>query len=55
VLRTEDVAVLIEAEHMCVKLRGVKDDDSLTTTVHYGGRCEQESVRTEFLTYIRRR
>ncbi len=54
VLRTDDVAVLIEAEHMCVKLRGVKDDDSLTTTVHYGGRFTEESVRSEFLTYLRR-
>jgi GTP cyclohydrolase I len=55
VLRTEDVAVLIEAEHMCVKLRGVKDNDSLTTTAHYGGRFDEERVRNEFLTYIRRR
>lgn len=55
VLRTEDVAVLIEAEHMCVKLRGVKDDDSLTTTVHYGGRFATEALRNEFLTYIRKR
>jgi len=55
VLRTDDVAVLIEAEHMCVKLRGVKDDDSLTTTVHYGGRFAEESVRNEFLAYLRQR
>lgn len=55
VLKTEDVAVLIEAEHMCVKLRGVKDEDSLTTTVHYGGRFVDEAMRNEFLTYIRKR
>ncbi|MCC7501069.1 MAG: GTP cyclohydrolase I FolE [Flavobacteriales bacterium] len=52
VLRTEDVAVLIEAEHMCVKLRGVKDEDSLTTTVHYGGRFAEGPARSEFLAYL---
>ena len=55
VLKTDDVAVLIEAEHMCVKLRGVKDEDSLTTTVHYSGRFAGEAVRNEFLTYLRKR
>jgi len=53
VLRTEDVAVLIEAEHMCVKLRGVKDEESLTTTVHYGGRFNEPQMRSEFLSHVR--
>ncbi|MBL7964525.1 MAG: GTP cyclohydrolase I FolE [Flavobacteriales bacterium] len=54
VLRTEDVAVLIDAEHMCVKLRGVKDECSSTVTTHFSGRFEDAEVRNEFLTYHRR-
>lgn len=51
VLRTEDVAVLIDAEHMCVKLRGVKDECSSTVTTHYSGRFEDPTVRSEFLAH----
>lgn len=54
VLRTDDVAVLIDAEHMCVKLRGVKDDCSSTVTSHYSGRFESPEVRSEFLGYLKR-
>lgn len=54
VLRTEDVAVLIDAEHMCVKLRGVKDECSSTVTSHFSGRFEEAEVRNEFLTYLKR-
>jgi len=54
VLHTDDVAVLIDAEHMCVKLRGVKDECSSTITTHYSGRFEEDAVRQEFLTYLRR-
>lgn len=53
VLRTEDVAVLIDAEHMCVKLRGVKDECSSTVTSHFSGRFEQADARQEFLGYLR--
>ncbi len=52
VLRTDDVAVLIDAEHMCVKLRGVKDECSSTVTCHFSGRFEEAAVRSEFLTYL---
>jgi len=55
VLRTDDVAVLIEAEHMCVKLRGVKDEDSITTTVHYSGIFSEPQARAEFLSLIGKR
>ncbi|MFN9325315.1 MAG: GTP cyclohydrolase I, partial [Flavobacteriales bacterium] len=54
VLHTDDVAVLIDAEHMCVKLRGVKDECSSTVTSHYSGRFEEAEVRNEFLTYLKR-
>ncbi|MBK9147380.1 MAG: GTP cyclohydrolase I FolE [Flavobacteriales bacterium] len=54
VLRTEDVAVLIDAEHMCVKLRGVKDEGSSTVTSHFSGRFEEPDVRSEFLGQVKR-
>ncbi|NNE75591.1 MAG: GTP cyclohydrolase I FolE [Pricia sp.] len=37
VLQTEDVAVIIDAKHLCVSSRGVKDDSSATVTAFYGG------------------
>jgi GTP cyclohydrolase I len=55
VLHTEDVAVLIDAEHMCVKLRGVKDECSSTVTSHFSGRFEEDGVRQEFLAYLHRK
>lgn len=51
VLKTDDVAVLIDADHMCVKLRGVKDECSSTVTSHYSGRFEEVATRNEFLAY----
>lgn len=54
VLRTDDVAVLIDAEHMCVKLRGVKDEGSSTVTSHFSGRFEEPDVRNEFLGQVKR-
>ena len=54
VLHTDDVAVLIDAEHMCVKLRGVKDECSSTVTTHFSGRFEESEVRNEFLAYLRK-
>jgi GTP cyclohydrolase IA len=54
VLKTDDVAVLIDAEHMCVKLRGVKDECSSTVTSHFSGRFEDVDVRNEFLAYLKR-
>ncbi|NDD50877.1 MAG: GTP cyclohydrolase I FolE, partial [Flavobacteriia bacterium] len=49
VLHTEDVAVYIDAEHLCVKTRGVEDCGSSTVTSHYSGRFTEPSVRAEFL------
>jgi GTP cyclohydrolase I len=50
-LRTEDVAVSIEATHYCVKSRGVMDTNSQTSTTALGG-CFKENIHTraEFLT-----
>lgn len=52
-LQTDDVAVLIEADHLCVMSRGVNDTSSATITAEYGGRFGQdESLRREFLRLI---
>ncbi len=52
VLQTEDVAVYIDAKHLCVSSRGIKDDTSSTVTVFYGGTFKNESVKNEFLKYL---
>ena len=52
-LNTEDVAVYIDAEHMCVSSRGVSDQSSSTVTVEYSGKFEEENTRNEFLAYIK--
>ncbi|MBL8001423.1 MAG: GTP cyclohydrolase I FolE [Flavobacteriales bacterium] len=54
VLDTQDVAVVIDAEHMCVKLRGVKDECSSTVTSHFSGRFEDPEVRNELFTHLRK-
>jgi GTP cyclohydrolase I len=52
VLGTEDVACVIDAKHLCVNSRGIRDVDSSTVTAEYGGKFKQEGVRKEFLEYI---
>ena len=53
ILGTEDVAVIMDAHHMCVSSRGVKDVNSNTVTSFYGGKFEKdEQSRTEFLQYV---
>jgi GTP cyclohydrolase I len=51
-LQTEDVAVVIDAKHMCVQSRGVRDTGSSTVTAYYGGKFEDEGTRKEFLAYL---
>lgn len=50
-LQTDDVAVVIDAHHLCVSSRGVQDINSSTVTSSYSGQFENESVRNEFLNY----
>lgn len=52
VLQTDDVAVIIDAKHLCVSSRGVQDINSATVTSFYGGKFEQEATRQEFLKYL---
>ena len=53
VLNTEDVACVIDAKHLCVNSRGIRDIDSSTVTAEYGGKFKEEAVRSEFLDYIK--
>jgi len=52
VLETKDVAVLIDAKHLCVSSRGIRDINAATVTSFYGGKFEQEATRLEFLKYV---
>jgi len=52
ILDTEDVAVIIDAKHLCVASRGVEDDTSSTVTSYYGGKFKEEATRNELLRYI---
>ncbi len=52
VLGTEDVACVIDAKHLCVNSRGIRDIESSTVTAEYGGKFKDEAVRSEFLDYI---
>lgn len=52
VLQTEDVAVLIDAKHLCVSSRGVQDINSATVSSFYGGKFANENTRQEFLKYV---
>lgn len=53
ILGTEDVAVVIDANHMCVSSRGVGDVNSSTVTSFYGGKFERDDQsRNEFMKYL---
>jgi len=52
-LHTEDVAVIMDANHMCVASRGVRDTHSSTVTAAYYGKFKDPKVREELLQYIR--
>ena len=52
VLKTEDVGVVVDANHMCVSSRGVGDTNSKTGTAHFSGKFKEENTKKEFLNYI---
>ena len=52
VLQTQDVAVMMDAKHLCVSSRGVKDDSSNTITSYFGGKFQEEKTKMEFLKFI---
>lgn len=52
ILETDDVAVIIDAKHLCVASRGVKDDTSSTITSFYGGRFNHPQKIAELQNYL---
>jgi GTP cyclohydrolase I len=51
-LETQNVACIIEAQHLCVSMRGIKDVNSWTTTAEYSGKFLEESYKNEFVKLI---
>ncbi|MDG1476245.1 MAG: GTP cyclohydrolase I, partial [Vicingaceae bacterium] len=52
ILNTEDVAVIIDAKHLCVSSRGIKDDTSATVTSYYGGIFKNPDKIAELQSYL---
>jgi GTP cyclohydrolase I len=52
VLKTEDVVCVIDAKHLCVNSRGIRDIDSSTVTSEFGGKFKEASTKRDFLDYI---
>ncbi len=52
ILNTDDVACVIDAKHLCVNSRGIRDIDSSTVTSEFGGKFKEPETRREFLDYI---
>lgn len=52
VLQTGHVAVVVDANHMCVASRGVGDTNSKTGTAYFTGKFREENSKREFLNYI---
>ena len=53
VLNTQDVACVMDAKHLCVNSRGIRDIESSTVTSEFGGKFKEEATRREFLDYIK--
>ncbi|MFP9100264.1 GTP cyclohydrolase I FolE [Flavobacterium sp. RHBU_24] len=53
ILGTDDVACIIDAKHLCVNSRGIRDIESSTVTSEFGGKFKEENVRRELLEYIK--
>ena len=53
VMNTEDVACIIDAKHLCVNSRGIRDIESSTVTGEFGGKFKDPEVKREFLDYIK--
>lgn len=54
VLNTQDVIVVVEATHLCVSSRGIKDTSSYTTTLQYGGVFEAKEMRNDFFSLLKK-
>jgi GTP cyclohydrolase I len=51
-LGTDDVACVIDAKHLCVNSRGIRDIESSTVTAEFGGQFKNDSAKRDFLDYI---
>jgi GTP cyclohydrolase I len=51
-LGTDDVACVIDAKHLCVNSRGIKDIESSTVTSEFGGKFKEKETKKEFLQYL---
>ncbi len=52
ILGTDNVAIVIDAHHLCVSSRGIQDVNSSTITAYYGGEFMKEARKNEFLQYL---
>ena len=53
VLKTDNVACVIDAKHLCVNSRGIRDISSSTVTAEFSGRFKEKDSKREFLDYIK--
>lgn len=53
VLETDNVIVVMEATHLCVSSRGIKDKSSYTSTIQYGGIFDEKENRNDFFNLIK--
>ena len=53
VLETDNVIVVMEAKHLCVSSRGIKDESSYTSTIQYGGIFDEKENRNDFFNMIK--
>ena len=51
-LQPLEVAVVIEAQHMCMQMRGIEKQNSFTTTSSFTGAFEKNKTRKEFISLI---
>lgn len=51
-LQTDDIAVVIDAAHLCVSSRGIQDVNSRTVTSQFYGKFQEDSVKQEFFKYL---
>lgn len=53
VLKTDNVIIVMEAKHLCVSSRGIKDESSFTSTIQYGGIFNEKENRNDFFNLIK--
>jgi GTP cyclohydrolase I len=53
VLETDSVIIVMEAKHLCVSSRGIKDESSYTSTIQYGGIFNEEEHRNDFFNLLK--